>query len=44
VLERKIPDERYFILLEIQYMGGPSCCSQAVYAVDDEGFEEDGAV
>jgi len=25
-------------------MGGRSCCSQAVYTVDDEGFEEDGAV
>jgi len=25
-------------------MGGRSCCSQAVYTVDDEGFEEDGTV
>lgn len=46
MLERKIPDERYFVLLRMQDIsyGGRNCCSQAVYTVDDEGLEEDGTV
>jgi hypothetical protein len=45
-LEREIPDGNFLFCWtrKVRMEGGWSCCSRAVYTVNDEGFEEDCAV